>query len=362
MAEVRHAVRRVTSLLVALPLLGAGAVGSATAVAAPEPGAIKGGGVVQTGWWARLNEPPPETGLLAPPDVPAPAAPEGTLPVAVANGERERIAAIELQVEGEPEGLVDTVRLTLRESAQPGAQISSQIAAVSACPVVEPSWVGGENSRWRNRPEFDCDLGSAPGTRDDAGVWTFDLTLLASQWLTRGHTDSTAVALVGEQAGEAGEPLSFQVAFDGLEAEGIGLLARTSPPLASPPGTPTTTGDTGTGSFSGGGTAVTPPVSGGAAPIADAPAGDPAAGAPSATAEETQPQVAPVSAPQIPWYGGIPKAGFLLLVLALGLAYMLMLANGPAAQPAGATTRRGVSRALNRMRSSGARMTARAGQ
>jgi uncharacterized membrane protein len=48
----------------------------------------------------------------------------------------------------------------------------------------------------------------------------------------------------------------------------------------------------------------------------------------------------------------------LLLPLVLVLAYLLMLANGPAAQPTGMAGRRGVSRALDRMRQAGAHAAA----
>lgn len=364
MPQVRQAARCAlrTSALLVVPALVAGVLAPAAAAKAPEPGELRGAGVVQTGWWSRINEPPPETGVLAPPDVPAPAAPAGTLPVAVANGERERISAIELSLRGKPEGVVDTLQLSLRESSEPGAQVSAQLAAISVCPVTESSWIGRDNSRWANRPVFDCDLAAAPGTRDDSGVWTFDLTVLASEWLSRSHTASTAVVLVGEQAGENGEPLTFQVAFDGLQADGIGVLARTSPPLTTAPvtddsGSSTPAGGGGS-SYTGGGTAGSGPVSGaGGMPAAEGPAPEPA---PTAAAAEEQ-QLAPTAAAQLPWYAGIPRSGFLLLVLGLGLAYLLMLANGPAAQPTGVANRRGVSRALDRMRETGARLTGRTG-
>lgn len=359
MALVRESVRLVsrgTALVVAVLSLLAGTTGTTVAGTAPESDTTRGGEVVQTGWWSRSNEPPPETGVLAPPDVPAVAAPAGTLPVTVVNGEHERIAAIEVAIAGKPEGIVDLVRLTLRESAEPGAQVGSEVAAISACPIVEPTWVGGQNSRWKNRPEFDCDLGSVAGERSKAGVWTFDLTVLASQWLSSAHTGSTAVALVAEEAGENGEPLTFQVAFDGLANDGIELRAKTSPPAPSlptgPVAPPSAPGAASGSAFSGDVASGPAPFSAsGSAPAAGAaPAGDPAPVAAPARSK----QLAPVAAVQHPWYGGIPRPAFLLLLLGLGLAYLLMLANGPAAQPTGVSSRRGVSRALDRMRQRGA--------
>ncbi|QZY29231.1 hypothetical protein [Nocardioides coralli] len=366
MPQVRQAASRALPRIALLvgPALVVGLSTPAVAAKAPEPGEMRGAGVVQTGWWSRVNEPPPETGLLAPPDVPAPAAPAGTLPVAVANGERERISAIEFSLRGEPEGVVDTLQLSLRESTEPGAQVSAQLAAISACPVAESSWIGRDNSRWANRPLFDCDLGAVPGTRDDNGVWTFDLTVLATQWLSSSHTDSTAVVLVGEQAGANGEPLTFQVAFDGVQADGVGVLARTSPPLAAAPApdaTPASPGGGGSGdTYAGGGTAGSGPVSdaGGLPGAVDGPAPEPA---PEAAAPGEEQQLAPAAASPLPWYSGIPRSGLLLLVLGLALAYLLMLANGPAAQPSGVSQRRGVSRALDRMRETGARLAGRSG-
>jgi hypothetical protein len=78
-----------------------------------------------------------------------------------------------------------------------------------------------------------------------------------------------------------------------------------------------------------------------------------------ATAETTDPvtaATAPVAAPAVvqPWYGGLPKATFLLVPFALGLAYLAMLALGPDAQPTTtSTSRHGVSRALDRLRQAG---------
>jgi hypothetical protein len=230
---------------------------------------------------------------------------------------------------------------------------------ITACPVTETFWVGSENSTWKNQPDFECDALSAPGERDKNGVWTFDLTFLAADWLSTKRDASTAVVLVGEQAGDTGEPLSFQVAFDGDKTKGIGLVASTSPPTATAPIAPAPSGagvsTTGSGAavggeVSGGGLGSVP--SGGAAPGAPvAAAGDqPSAEAAPASGEQMQ----QVAAPQLPWHAGLGKPMFLLLPLVLALAYLLMLANGPAAQPAGVSGRRGVSRALDRMRQAGA--------
>ena len=351
----------VLSMLLAMLLV---AQASPAEAAEADPGKQRGGDVVQTGWWSRTNEPVPETGFLAPPNVPAPGAPAGTLPVAVASGERERLAAVELRLAGRPDGTVDQLQLALRESDEPGAQINPELAMITACPVTETFWVGGENGTWKNQPEFDCDALSAPGERDKNGVWTFDLTFLAADWLAKDRAASTAVVLVGEQAGDTGEPLSFQVAFEGDKTKGIGLLASTSPPTVTAPIAPAPSGS-GIPSTAASGAAVGGGVSGGG--VGSVPSGGAAApGAPvSAAGEEPSPeaapasaeQVEPVAAPQLPWHAGLGKPMFLLLPLVLVLAYLLMLANGPAAQPTGVSGRRGVSRALDRMRQAGAHVS-----
>jgi hypothetical protein len=354
-------VARTAALLVVLPTLLIAQAAPADAKKA-EPGTQRGGDVVQTGWWSKTNEPLPETGLLAPPNVPAPAAPSGTLPVAVANGERQRIAAVELRLAGPPNGTVDLLQLALQESDERGSQLSPELAQVTACPVTESFWVGSENGTWKNQPEFDCEALSAPGERDNKGVWTFDLTFLATEWLAKGYGSSTSVVLVGEEAGDNGEPLSFQVAFDGDKTKGIGLVASTSPPTATAPiapaapvaDVPATTSSG--GAVGGGGISGTGSMpSGGAAPGAPvaAPGDQPAPEA----AQSTDQPVQPVAAPQLPWHAGLGKPMFLLLPLVLALAYLLMLANGPAAQPTGVSGRRGVSRALDRMRQAGAQVS-----
>jgi hypothetical protein len=68
-----------------------------------------------------------------------------------------------------------------------------------------------------------------------------------------------------------------------------------------------------------------------------------------APAPQTPTSTAPVSTAAPPWYSGMPWAAYLLLPLALGLAYLCMLALGPDTQPTGARARHGVSRALERL-------------
>jgi len=207
-----------------------------------EPGKLVGGKVVKLGWWARATQPPPETGLLAPPSVPAPAAPKGSLPVAQVAGEPERIGALQISLDGKADGVVDSVVVAFKEVADPTANPNSAAGTVYACPVTE-FWVGAENGAWETKPSYDCTAGSAQGVRDATGVWTFDLTSIAADWLASSSKLPPAVVFVSSTAAEgeapaadpaAGSPESFQVALDA--GPGLGLLAKTSPPSTSDDG------------------------------------------------------------------------------------------------------------------------------
>lgn len=372
---MRHRARIFAStfaLLVA-PVLG-GLGGSLIAVPAsaagdtPVPGTFVGGTVAKSGWWARSNEQAPETGVLAPPSVPALGAPAGTLPVAAIAGEPERITALEFALEGDEGSEVGNLVLALKESAEASANPNSSSGTVTACPMTEAYWVGVDNGPWATRPTYDCSVGAVAGTRDDKGVWTFDLTPLASQWLAADQEFAPAVVLVSTPptepaATEPPEPSSstFQVAFD--KTAGMGLVAETLAPSEDdetddpePAPEPETEpvddgggfGDSGGGGLGGVGEAVldalppAPPVEAATPTAPEAP-----------PAQTTTTALAPVAAPVLAWHDEI-GAQALLAVPALLLAYLVMLAMGPAGQPAVGGGRRGVSRALDRMRATGA--------
>jgi hypothetical protein len=378
------AVRTIATLAASLTLvlLTTGAAGDGV-----RPGTAEGAELVKTGWWWAGNETPLDETAIAPPQSSPPNVPGGALPVAAAGGEPEKMAAIEFRLDGEPGGTVEQAVLVLRESGEPGATLNADAAKVLACPVTESFWADGSSAAWKARPAYDCDLASAAGERDaKTGLWTFDLVAVASLWLAEGHRGSTAVALV-----EGAEPPeSFQVSFDGPAHEGVGFRfvvgdAPSSPtlpgaglggPEAGPTG-PTPEASTGEGSglaatSSGGagslgstgsagsigslaGTAEVASVDGGGGDLGGAAAADSAVAAPAAG--ETTPVAAPVAAPA--WYSGLPAGGYLLLPLALGLAYLLMVALGPDAQPAAGPVQRGVGRALERLRAAGATLTTR---
>lgn len=332
-----------------------------------EPGTLRGASVVKTGWWYVANEPPPDTGVVAAPQPPSPNTPAGAMPVAAVVGETAKISAIELAFEAEPGSSIDKLEMVLQESGQPGAALGTEVAALVACPVTEVFWADGQGAAWKNRPAHDCDLASAVGERDEDGRWSFDLTALAAGWLDTDFVGSRSVVLV-EQA-EA--PVTFDVSFDGPAADGVGLDVRTTPPAETPDqegtdgstsGGSTDSSGGGDGSF--GGSTGTEGLDGfddgggggggdslgdlGAPSSSDPGAGGDAAGG-GAIEGDLDAAAAPVAGFPA-WYSGLPRATPVLLPLVLGIAYLMMLALGPAGRPDPSANRRGVSRALDRLR------------
>lgn len=367
--------------------------------ASVEPGSAEGAAVEQTGWWSRANEEPPETNALATPSLPAPDVPEGGLPVTVAGGERVRVSAVGITVEGETGDSVDELLLVLDESDAPGSALNADNAVVRACQITTDFWVASTNGKWARVPAHDCQVGAAEGVRDpESGTWAFDLTAMASGWLSEDFTGSHAVLLEAVTSDASGAPAESQVVYDSVE--GIGLRASTSPGLdmpsddedasttedttsggagalgstggsssggagGGPVGSATTGGSGALGSSGGtGGSSAALPTSGGSdAVLPDTSAAASDGAVPEAAASADPAAFAPVSSAPRPWYGGLGSGAVLLTALAMGLAYLTMLAMGPDAQPVPATTtRRGVSRALDRMRAMGSGVRAKVGR
>lgn len=367
---------RTAALAATATLLAVLTTGAATAQA--RPGTAEGAELVKTGWWWAGNDTPLDETVVAPPQPSPPNVPKGTLPVSAAGGEPEKYSALEFRLDARPGAYVESAVLVLRESTEPGASVNADGATVLACPVTESFWADGAAASWKARPAYDCDLASATGERDaEKGLWTFDLTAIASLWAAKDRKGSTSVALVeGVEA-----PEGFQVAFDGPGLEGVGFRFVTGrapalPPLAGAGLPSTTNGSAGPVSTTSGAGAGSPLAStgssGGSAPLGDtadvapvgdlpATAADPAAPVDPAAAEPATAATTPVAAPAaVPaWYSGIPAAGFVLVPFGLGLAYLLMLALGPDAQPAAGPARHGVARALERLRAAGGALNAR---
>jgi hypothetical protein len=345
--------------LVALAWTGLSPAAAAAAAQDERSGSrSRGGDVLKAGWWWAANQPPAETGVAAHPQQSPPNVPAGHLPVAATAGEPEKVTAVELRLDAEPGALVGAAEVVLQESTAPGANVNAEAARLVACPVTDGFWADGTAARWDARPSFDCEAAQAAGVRDDKGAWTFDLTGIASSWLTAGAAGSPSFAVV--EAVDA--PESFQVTFapvaeGGVVYRGTYLPASRMTPASggagalaaggAVPGGPAATGGTGSlssGSLGAGAPLDSPPPDGG-------------------TAETTAPVQAattPVASPTAaqPWHSGLPAATFLLAPFALGLAYLAMLALGPDAQPAAGTSRHGVSRALERLRQAGAQAVA----
>lgn len=375
MSALRTIASAAAVLLLALLTTGAGK-------AAVRPGTAEGAELVKTGWWWQGNETPLDETTFAPPQPAPPNVPKGALPVSAAMGEPERYTALEFRLAAKPGQYVESAVLVLRENTDPGATVNAANATVLACPVTESFWADGSAAAWKARPDYDCDLASAAGERDaESGLWTFDVTAIASLWTAEEHAGSTSLVLV--EGAEA--PQSFHVAFDGPTLEGVGyrFVAGEAPEAADPPPAPASsassgsagadddapmaaTGGSGTGSLLSDSSVVGGDSGGAAAPLAgsaevaslDAP---PAVAPVPAEAEEAPvtAQTASVAAPAVvpAWYSGIPAGGYVLLPLVLGLGYLLMLALGPDAQPAAGPTQHGVSRALERLRTAGAALT-----
>ena len=142
------------------------------------------------------------------------------------------------------------LRLSLRESADPAGSPNAAAASIVACPMTEVFWSDVENGPWGTRPSYDCGLGQAPGKRDGKGVWSFDLTALATSWLAEDREFAPAVVLLSTPVDEAAEPpaaaeqraSSYQVAFDATQ--GLGLLATTGEGTTDPEDPDEPDGDT----------------------------------------------------------------------------------------------------------------------
>lgn len=346
----------------ALPLATAGSA-EAAGKQTPAPGDKKRAQVVKAGWWWVANEPPPETGLFAAPQAPTPTTPKGSIPVGAVAGDPEKVSAIEVRLKAETGATVKSFEMVLRESDEPGANTNAEAARILACPVTELFWADGSAAAWKDQPSYDCKEASAAGKRTKKGLWRFDLTDIAAGWLTEGNTNSHSVVLVEDV--EA--PESFQVALDGPKDKGVGLELKALPPAepdedddALPDsGTSGSSSSSGTSSTGGGGGSAPSLGSGGggdiggAAPVPmDDGAAPQASGAEPAAPEAGTLEAAPMAANPA-WHTGIPRPAFLMAPLALGLAYLIMLALGPDGRPAPATGRHGVSRALDRLREAG---------
>lgn len=355
--------RRVLAMLGAACLLTAG--GAGLAAADVKPGTESGASVMKTGWWWQANQDATGETDVNPGELPKPGVPEGALPVSAAAGEPEKVSAIEFMVDADPGATVTSFLLSLKESEEPGGSVNSdsEDVAVAACQITDSFWADGQGAAWNRQPTYN-DKECVTGKRDEDGIWQFDLTSLAGSW-TIGETEvPTSIMLVPE----AEAPHSFQAAFDGPDAGGIGIQATseggTPPPGPAPPLTGTG-GTAGTGGVAGIGNGVSDPGmpatgddgggtedSGGLAAGEEAPE---AAGTPPGKDAPTpsDAELAASPSPEPPGlFDGIPAGIWVLIPVMLGLAYVMMLAMGPRGEQGG-SVQHGVSRALEKLRTGG---------
>lgn len=328
------------------------------------------------GWWNRLagveeEEPAPANPLGGSPAPPPPSTvPEGAIAVGALLGEPDKIAALGVVLpfeQGTVERLVMTLALVEDEAAQGG---DPESGAIRACPVTG-FWVPEENGKFQNRPEADCEIANAPGTRNEDGSWTFDLTAVASLWVDpaaalfpngvllepvieppgsfqvsfAGGPDGIAFDFAGEPGDDADDPFGLDGGGGGFGGGGFGGGG----------GFDDSGGDTGSfgGDASGG-------LSGGSFDVGSAPAftapdtPPPAIEAPDAGTAAPPTNTGGDVAPGAPvgtqignTLGNFPPGAWVVLVLGLVLAFLAALTLGPAGA-AGAAPRRagGVSRVL----------------
>ena len=354
--------RAVVVVVLAVAALVGGPTGvSGQTADAPAPTAIPS----QDGWWNRAKGPQqgePDNPLRSSlgGSIPAPSTvPATALGVGAAAGDADKVAAIGLVLEAGIDPLVDSLVLTLKESSANGSNLNSSSAKIIACPITS-FWAGVKDGDWVNRPTCD-DSQAVPGARAADGTWTFDLTLLAMQWVdpTSG-LDQNGVLLT--EAVDA--PMSFQVSFDdistgrvttafsatpGLSDEELGFSDEELTTFEEEPALEETfvdepvAEDFGSAFVDDGSTfessdLATAPLTTSAPATAAPDAGGPVA----ATSAVARPAGA------IGLFGAVPIGVLLVLLLVLvGTALLLGVVLGPIAAPAPAVVRSGgVSRAL----------------
>ncbi|MDV6013388.1 DNRLRE domain-containing protein [Haloechinothrix sp. LS1_15] len=321
---------------------------------AAEPGEMNGAAVIKDGWWWAVNETPEDETGFVPQEPPPSNVPEGAIPVAAAAGDPEKISAIEFMLDAQPGAEVHSAVIALRESDESGANINEEDAAILACQITEEFWADGEAAAWETRPEYDCEEGAAEGVRDGDGTWTFDISAMAATWVDEGSPNPQSFALVEN----VDSPESFQVSFEGVAMDGVGIdveatgVEREQIGEDEADGVADAVGDGPSGEGAPDGADM--PDGAGEQPAgADAAAGDDApsgAEAPEAAPGEEEAEADAAAGPVRPaLYEGIPWPAWLLVPLALGVGYLLMLALGPRGeQVVSGRKGHGVSRALER--------------
>ncbi|MFZ6002856.1 MAG: hypothetical protein ACOYXM_02885 [Actinomycetota bacterium] len=300
-----------------------------------------GATVDKVGWWHSRNSTTstPVQNVTVPPP---PGVPAGTLAVGAVNGEPDRIAAIGILPEATTGDTIKSFTMSIKEAGAPAAGFNGEAAKILACPITA-FWVGRENGTWDTRPEFDCELASAPGTRALDGTWTFDLQPIGEAWVDPDGTIAPDGVVLVE---DVESPEGFQTV---LATSGEGAIVVT---LSYEPGGSTDGGDGFTDGIGGGFDATsggfdTPSFGSGDIPVGGLP--DPAVSTPPPgetpqDGDPVAPDVIGYTSPNI--LGNLPGGLVLAVPSFLVLLGLLTYSLGPAGEPAAATRQRGVSRAL----------------
>jgi len=299
------------------------------------------------GWWQKN---------AFPPNVPADA-----VAVSADGGDTSRVAAFGMHVFVGPDEVLSNLKLTLKETTQPGAnypppppeQVAGQQPAqsqvlIGACPITQ-IYVPEDGGVYPgSAPVADCQAARGDGVRLADGSWEFDLTTLAELWLSNAM-ENKGVLLIERVAA----PMSFQVAFQDLTTNTPKLDLSTDVALDEDET------DTGTEDETFTEDVVTPPSSGDNffSAIADTDASTPTTPlgiveTPPTTAAPAVPEPEPaprVAVDRKPTKGKLPLAMLLLVPAIMGVALIGGMVLGPAGDPATSRTREGgLSRALAR--------------
>lgn len=195
--------------------------GAVLALGAPSASAAT---LDKAGWWYRPATAPGPLGSAIPKP---PGTPDGGLVVQATPDGPNAVAAMTFSLT--PEELGGTLSLTV------ASETGGKDAVMQACPVKAP-WEPAEGGSFADRPQEDCNFGSAPGVlSEDGKTWTFDLTAL----VVGGKVDIVILPMALPQAGgQAPVYRPFSVSFE----------KPTSASLAPPDGLATGSTDFSTGS------------------------------------------------------------------------------------------------------------------
>lgn len=158
-----------------------------------------------------------------------------TLPVAVYQGEHERMSAIyfNLTERGVTTGSeIQKLTFSIQESADRNEwpSVNADAAVIQACQITE-FWGGADEAQvWKERPGFG-ESGCVEGKRDtktDPPTWTFDLTRLSQDWGEDPFAGNYGVMLLAVLPQDAGPSTSWQV--------NLKVPSRDVEPARVPPG------------------------------------------------------------------------------------------------------------------------------